>query len=291
MPSGRYGRYRYRRKRKRKYSRSQYDLRWKSNLKWARSAPRRVRQAPSRSRRPLSVVVGKSHISKHVFSTTATLSPTTVQGATRLAYKRYRANVLEDIAYDGQGFDARGFDEMAALFGKYVVLGAKIEATPILPDSQVKLSTGYTGAVCTRYIFDDPESPIRDQAQPNTNNLVQVRDILENGWKVNKQFYINNSNTYGAAASKHTVRVGFSGNKTFGVGFTKEEEQWRTPGISPETPVDTNPDRNINMYFTVYALNDPAQGLSVSDSVTYRIQITYSVLWFQRATIGMSGAQ
>lgn len=217
------------------------------------------------------------YVARHVYSTWIELNARTTSGITTVSIKRFRANNVYDPDYSGVGGQPRGRDELSVHYNKYVVLQSRIDATPIYQGT-TPVVKGYTGIKTHRYILDT-----NDPLQMNNANK-KAADFIENGMKMNKSIYLTQSNAHGANQGRHTIKSYFSGTRAFGKGWTKEPDYWMKIDEAEATTA-MNPDVKKNYYFSVWAMNDPAQGDDHNVTVKYRVNVTYIVKWFDRKAL------
>lgn len=172
-------------------------------------------------------------------------------GAIQLA--QYRANSVYDPDYTGTGHQPLGFDQVAAWYNHYRVLGSKIRVT-VLNGSTVAANACTAVGV---YLSDDTTVP------------TSWEHMAELGRGMQRLITTANS-------GRASVRTGFSVRKFFGPNIDKG---------NTSAPVTTNPAEEA--YFNVYAQAiDSSTTLGVNLQI--KVEIEYTVDFFEPKDIAQS---
>lgn len=174
-----------------------------------------------------------------------------------LASRIYRANSLYDPDYTGTGHQPMRFDQLSALFARYIVLGSKITVT-----WQGAAAADVTPAVCTLVLDDD--------VTPPTN----YQEVIEQG--KSKYMMVNNN----GSRTPQRISQTFSAKKFFGLNNVKDNQS-PYGALCTASPAD-------DAYFTLSLQSI----LGLSGGVTavgyFMVTIDYIALFSEPITLAQS---
>lgn len=193
---------------------------------------------------PLQKVVKLRYVDSNV-----TLNPGI--GAISVAENIYRCNSVFDPDYTGTGHQPMGFDQWAALYTKYTVLGSKITMiyTPSTPNTQTNITPGIFGVTMSK------------SAASVAATYSSIDNLLESKLTTDAKMFGYDDH------SSHKIVKNYSAKKFH--GFTNTNDNSHCSAV-----VTTNP--ALPAYFQCWAAsidgNDP-------NSNSFRVQIDYIVMF------------
>lgn len=162
-------------------------------------------------------------------------------------FYQFRANSLYDPDYTGTGHQPMRFDQMAAIYADYCVVGSKINVKHV--------GNGLTNVAQKLVVY------LNDT---HLTSLLYVNDLIEQG---RCKYICTNDNS---AKHRDSVSLGFSAKKFFGVTNIKDNI------LHIGAPVDQNP---TDQAIFIIA-NQPLDGSSTC-SIWVTVTIDYLV-WFSQ---------
>lgn len=184
-----------------------------------------------------------------------TLNPTAAGSAVPII-NHFRANSLFDPNYSGVGHQPRGFDEHAALYDHYTVIGSKIKVTF---ESDVDHISS-AGQYCFLYLQDTTSAP---------GTLV---DIMEGGVGKSKFNYRPRSTASGKSV---VLKSNYSPYKLFGI--PKKDSIINNIALTPQCSANPSED-------AIYTLGIMCNRTTTTDppQLTARVEIEYIAIFSEK---------